>query len=352
SPTRCSPRASSRPDQVPASARASVSRRVGRLQRRGRRHRSGEAGRESGGLPAPSLRSGRFARPYLSRAFLAFPPGARSSPFAVGAGRPDQPSTARHQVVSRGLPWAGESPLHRRGRRRARKCAHRVELLETAHPAPKPHGEEVSEMTAGWQGSGGLDPFEELLARFFGTRAQRRPMERISIARLMSEPAREMLRDAATQAAQGGSFDLDTDHLLWAATRQQGPRHWLERAGADPDKIRHEIEEHARRGEPRDVAPELTPSAKRALRDSPQVSRALGSSYIGPEHLLFALALDRGSSAGRVLDAEHVTPETLQSAATGGHPPGPPGGGQATGTPTLDEFGRDLTALAREGKID
>ncbi|WP_141973498.1 ATP-dependent Clp protease ATP-binding subunit [Actinomadura hallensis] len=207
-------------------------------------------------------------------------------------------------------------------------------------------------MTAGWQGSGGMDPFEELLARFFGTRAQRRPMERISIARLMSEPAREMLRDAATQAAQWGSFDLDTDHLLWAATRQQGPRHWLERAGADPDKIRHEIEEHARRGEPRDVAPELTPSAKRALLDSHQVSRALGSSYIGPEHLLFALALDRGSSAGRVLDAEHVTPETLQSAATGGHPPGPPGGGQATGTPTLDEFGRDLTALAREGKID
>ncbi|TDC53862.1 ATP-dependent Clp protease ATP-binding subunit [Actinomadura sp. KC345] len=210
-------------------------------------------------------------------------------------------------------------------------------------------------MAQGWYGSGGMDPFEEMLARFFGARAQRRPTERISIARLMSEPARELVRDAATQASQWGSVDLDTDHLLWAATRQQGTRHWLERAGADPDKIKGEIEEHVQQGEPRDVPPELTPSAKRALLDSHQVSRALGSSYIGPEHLLFALALDRGSGAGRILDAEHVTPDSLQSAASGGgqQPPGGGGGGgQATGTPTLDEFGRDLTALAREGRID
>src|SRR5690606_29897695 len=64
--------------------------------------------------------------------------------------------------------------------------------------------------------------------------------------------------------------------------------------------------------------------------------------------------LDRGSGAGRILDAEHVTPDTLQSAAMGGgpQPPGGPGGGQASGTPTLDELGRDLTALAREGRID
>ncbi|MFA1549782.1 ATP-dependent Clp protease ATP-binding subunit [Actinomadura chokoriensis] len=211
-------------------------------------------------------------------------------------------------------------------------------------------------MSAGWYGSEGMDPFEELLARFFGSRAHRRPQERISIARLMSEPARELVRDAAAQAAQWGSVDLDTDHLLWAATRQQGTRHWIARAGADPDKIKDEIESHGRRGEPRDVPPELTPSAKRALLDSHQVSRALGSSYIGPEHVLFALALDRGSSAGRILDHEHVTPDSLQQAASGGGPGQPPpgggGGGQPSTTPTLDEFGRDLTALAREGRVD
>ncbi|QFG20326.1 ATP-dependent Clp protease ATP-binding subunit [Actinomadura sp. WMMB 499] len=211
-------------------------------------------------------------------------------------------------------------------------------------------------MNAGWYGAGGMDPFEEMLARFFGARAHRRPTERVSIARLMSEPARELVRDAAAQAAQWGSLDLDTDHLLWAATRQQGTRHWLVRAGADPDKIKDEIEGTARRGDPRDVPPQLTPSAKRALLDSHQISRALGSSYIGPEHLLFALALDRDSHAGRILDAEHVTPDALQNAAAGGgHGQQPPGGGgppQPTGTPTLDEYGRDLTEFAREGRID
>ncbi|MFB4316024.1 ATP-dependent Clp protease ATP-binding subunit [Actinomadura sp. 21ATH] len=212
-------------------------------------------------------------------------------------------------------------------------------------------------MASGWygpEGPGGMDPFEEMLARFFGARAHRRPMERISVARLMSEPARELVRDAAAQAAQWGSVDLDADHLLWAATRQQGTRQWLRRAGADPDAIKEEIEGEAHRGEPRDVPPELTPAAKRALLDSHQVSRALGSSYIGPEHVLFALALDRGSSAGRILDGAHVTPESLQSAASGGGGGGqqPPSGGQPSETPTLDEFGRDLTELAREGRID
>ncbi|WP_067460617.1 ATP-dependent Clp protease ATP-binding subunit [Actinomadura macra] len=211
-------------------------------------------------------------------------------------------------------------------------------------------------MTEGWYGSGGMDPFEEMLARFFGAGAHRRPVERIGIARLMSEPARELVRDAAAQAARWGSVDLDADHLLWAATRQQRTRQWLERAGADPDAIAREIEATARRGEPRDVPPELTPAAKRALLDSHQISRALGSSYIGPEHLLFALALDRGSSAGRILDAAHVTPDTLQSAAGGGGQPpggtGGAGGGPSSSTPTLDEFGRDLTELAREGRID
>jgi len=195
-------------------------------------------------------------------------------------------------------------------------------------------------------GDHGASPFDDFLARFYGS--PRRP-QRIDIGKLMTEQARELVRDAAAQAAQWGDLDLDTDHLLWAATRQEPVRRLLVAAGADPDAIAHDIESRAQRGEPREGTPSLTPSAKRALLDARQISRAFGSSYIGPEHLLFALAVNPDSAAGRELHEQRITPETLQQAAAGG------GGRQGTppsDTPTVDEFGTDLTAMAREGRVD
>src|SRR5215469_7249098 len=145
-------------------------------------------------------------------------------------------------------------------------------------------------------------PFDDFLARFYGQ--QRRP-QRIDIGQLMTEQARELVREAAAQATQWGDADLDTDHLLWAATRQEPVRRMLSAAGADPDAIARDIESRAQRGEPAEGTPSLTPSAKRALLDARQISRAFGSSYIGPEHLLFApggrLGVDRESAAGREL---------------------------------------------------
>src|SRR5580700_3838321 len=195
-------------------------------------------------------------------------------------------------------------------------------------------------------GDQSASPFDDFLARFYGS--PRRP-QRIDIGKLMTEQARELVREAAAQAAEWGDLDLDTDHLLWAATRQEPVRRLLVAAGADPDAIAHDIESRAQRGEPREGTPSLTPSAKRALLDARQISRAFGSSYIGPEHLLFALAVNPDSAAGRELHEQRITPETLQQAAAGG------GGRQGTppsDTPTVDEFGTDLTAMAHEGRVD
>jgi len=199
--------------------------------------------------------------------------------------------------------------------------------------------------------SGESGSFDEFLARFFGGPAQR-PVHRIDIGQLMTEQARDLVRDAAAQAAQWGDQDLDTDHLLWAADKQDATRRILSAAGADPDALARQIESAARRGPARDELPNLTPSAKRALLDAHQISRALGSSYIGPEHVLFALAIHPESAAGRLLRDAHVSPEALQEAlARGGG--GPLGGGPGgTGTPTVDEFSNDLTARAGEGRID
>src|ERR1700677_1322768 len=194
-------------------------------------------------------------------------------------------------------------------------------------------------------GSGdfGASPFDDIFARFFGGSVPQRPAQRIDIGQLLTDQDRELVRDAAAQAAQWGDADLDTEHLLWAATREESLPPLLPAPGPNPDAIARDIESSARRGEPRDEPPSLTPAAKRALLDARQISRAFGSSYLGPEHLLFALAVNPESAAGRQLREARVTPEALQEAAVGGGP-GAGGGRPPSDTPTVDEFSTDLTA--------
>src|SRR4051812_12984061 len=143
-----------------------------------------------------------------------------------------------------------------------------------------------------------------------------------------------------------------TEHLLWAMTEEESTQHLLSRAGVNPGQLRQQLEGMPSRGEPRSEPPSLTPAAKRALLDAHQISRALGSTYIGPEHLLFALALNPESPGGQILRALNVTPETLQQAAVGGGAGATGGARPPSNTPTLDEFGRDLTEMARDGQID
>jgi ATP-dependent Clp protease ATP-binding subunit ClpC len=208
-------------------------------------------------------------------------------------------------------------------------------------------------MTSGFYGPEdfGSSSFDDFLARIYGGGGgAQRPAQRVDITRLMSGPARELLGVAAAQVAEWGGGDLDTEHLLWAAARLEPTRDVLARAGADPEALASEIARQAAGHEHRDEPPQLTPGAKRALLDAHQISRAVGSTYIGPEHILFALAVNPESGAGRMLSAARVTPEALQRALAGQG--APPGSGARSATPTLDDFGRDLTALAREGRID
>src|SRR3954451_5095667 len=205
-------------------------------------------------------------------------------------------------------------------------------------------------MTSGYFPGPYGSPFDDFFARYMG--GARQPRQRIDITQFLSEQARELVNAAARRAAEMGSPDLDTDHLLWGMTEEERTRQLIGRAGADPAQLRAELDNLPRRGEPRAEPPALTPAAKRALLDAHQISRALGSTYIGPEHLLFALALNPDSPGGRILPGVHVAPETLQQAAAGGGGPGQRPPKPASSTPTLDEYGRDLTQLARDGQID
>jgi ATP-dependent Clp protease ATP-binding subunit ClpC len=193
-----------------------------------------------------------------------------------------------------------------------------------------------------------MGAWDDLFARFFGAGEPRRPAYRVDITRLMSAEARQMLVDAARRAAETGSPDLDTDHLLWAALQRDPMRDMLRRSGAEPDVLAAQLE-RAPTGEPRPPgAVSMTPASKRALLEAHQIARAGGATYIGPEHLLMALALNPESPAGRALQAGRVGQQALRAVTTerGGTPIG------ESGTPNLDRFGQDLTAQAREGRVD
>ncbi|SDY99060.1 ATP-dependent Clp protease ATP-binding subunit ClpC [Micromonospora pattaloongensis] len=201
------------------------------------------------------------------------------------------------------------------------------------------------------RGGRGGDPWEELLARFLAGGEPRLPVHRVDITRLMSADARELLIDAARRAARSGTSDLDTDHLLWAALQRQPLRELVRRAGADPDALLDQLGGGG--GVPGGDIPmnmTLTPAAKRGLLDAHQLSRATGATYIGPEHILMALALNRESAAGRMLAASRLEPQSLRSATA--ERAGAPAAAPDHGTPTLDQYGTDLTECARQGSID
>ncbi|MFJ8135270.1 ATP-dependent Clp protease ATP-binding subunit [Streptomyces sp. NPDC096013] len=204
------------------------------------------------------------------------------------------------------------------------------------------------------------DPLGEFLARFFGGApgagaggAPRPDPRRIDIGRLLSQPARDLVRGAAQYAAEHGSHDLDTQHLLRAALAAEPTRGLLTRAGADPDSLAAEIDERSGPAHPPDgTSLALTPAVKRALLDAHDLARAGGTGYIGPEHVLGALAANPDSAAGHILNAARYAPTGLPPESPDGVQTTRADGPRPTTTPTLDKYSRDLTDLARQGRID
>ncbi|MEV7127350.1 ATP-dependent Clp protease ATP-binding subunit [Streptomyces sp. NPDC093260] len=203
---------------------------------------------------------------------------------------------------------------------------------------------------------GGQDPFSEILNRFFGMTPGASPpqVQRVPIGRLLTDSARELINTATRRAAEDGSSDLDTEHLLWACTQVEPTCGLLTQAGADPERLGADLAAAlpGESGTP-SAEPGLTPAAKRVLLRAYERSRAAGVSYIGPEHLLGALLDTPGTAAGRVLASHGLETERLRrSAEEAARGETAPGGEKPSDTPTLDQYGRDLTEEARDGKLD
>jgi ATP-dependent Clp protease ATP-binding subunit ClpC len=220
------------------------------------------------------------------------------------------------------------------------------------------HAAEAREGRSPFGGGGLFDDFfggffdEGSVGRRGGRTSPRRQAEQVDITQFFSDSTNELLQRAAQRAVEWGSLDLNTEHLLYAALEDRVARRVLEGTDADPDQIRAQLEEEAQRGGRTDVSPSLAPDAKRALLTAYEESRALGSSYIGPEHVLLALSRDDESEAGRLLSRFGLSHTKLRGAVVRGVESSGEAREPASATPTLDEFSRDLTQMAKEGKLD
>jgi ATP-dependent Clp protease ATP-binding subunit ClpC len=103
----------------------------------------------------------------------------------------------------------------------------------------------------------------------------------------------------------------------------------------------------------------FTPRAKRVLELSLEEARQLGHNYIGTEHLLLGLIREGEGVAARVLenlgvDLSKVRTQVIRMLGETAEAVAPGGGSSGRGnkTPTLDEFGSNLTQMAMDGKLD
>ncbi|MGO4331841.1 AAA family ATPase [Cupriavidus sp. 2TAF22] len=184
------------------------------------------------------------------------------------------------------------------------------------------------------------------------------PRESVDATDAFSEQTIELLQRAAEKAHELRRAELDTEHLLYVLAENDIAGALLKELKISSEDIKTYIDEHARTGEADPDAPldrmTISPRLKKAFQFAFQASRELGHSYVGPEHLLIGLAAVPESIAGALLKKYGVTPEALRQKVVKvvgkGAEDGRIEGG--TGTPNLDKFGRDLTAMARQGKLD
>ncbi len=175
-----------------------------------------------------------------------------------------------------------------------------------------------------------------------------------------TERVRKVIFLAREEASRLQHGSIGTEHLLLGLLREgEGiAATVLSNLGLDLDAIRHAVENMVAQAGGTLTIGEIpfTSNAKRVLELSVDEARQLGHNYVGTEHLLLGLIREGEGVAAKVLmdmgvDRKKVRDETLK--LLGGHPPQAQAEGEEKAdTPSLNQFGRDLTQLARDGKLD
>jgi len=180
-----------------------------------------------------------------------------------------------------------------------------------------------------------------------------------------TDRARRVLVLAQEEARLLNHSFIGTEHILLGLIHEgEGiAARSLDSLGVTLEAVREKVEEAiGPSGTPAPGSPPFTPRAKRVLELSLREALQLGHSYIGTEHMLLGLVREGEGVAAQVLQSlgvelPRVRQQVIQflSSYQGKEAVGVGSGSaseQASGSPILDQFGRNLTALAREHKLD
>lgn len=177
-----------------------------------------------------------------------------------------------------------------------------------------------------------------------------------------TEKARRVVIHAQDEARRMGHNFVGTEHLLLGLIRESNslPAKILQSIGLDLETVRAEILKATGRGPAIGPNEEVTftPRAKKVVLElAGEEARALNQNYIGPEHLLLGLIREGEGVAAQVLlaagaDLNKVRSQLLHNSSNSSNTPAAAESASNVNTPTLDLYGRDLTAMAREGKLD
>ena len=181
-----------------------------------------------------------------------------------------------------------------------------------------------------------------------------------------TKKAEKAVEIAEKIAIQLGHNYVGTEHILYGLVKEGTgiASKVLENQNITPDAVLEKIEELVGIGEQKNTGTMgLTPRTKRVIENAFREAKRLNSEYIGTEHLLIGIMREADSVAVRIMLELNLEPQKLYNEIikiineydvpdTNGAEAEKASRNSYNSTPTLNQFGTDLTMLAREGKLD